>query len=70
MKKEIDFNEFVSKEVKIFFKNKPDPITGKIQIVHKKFLVLLSKKAIKQENKIVYKKVSVKKDKIERISLI
>jgi len=71
MKKElVDFEDYLKQDVKVFRKGRTDPITGRIDVIQKKFIVLLAKKAIKQENKIVYIKKSVKKDDIEKISLI
>ena len=52
-KENIDFNEYIDKNVKIFVKKNPEPITGKVKDVKNKFLLLQQKKAIKQENKIV-----------------
>lgn len=71
MKKElVDFEDYLNQDVKVFRKSKPDPVTGRVEVVQKKFIVLMAKKAIRQENKIVYVKRSVKKDDIEKISLI
>jgi len=75
MKKElvnIDFEDYVNFDVKIFCKskNKPEPITGKVLINKKKFIIVLVKKAIRQERKIVYKRRSIKKENIDRINLI
>lgn len=39
-KENIDFNEYIDKNVKIFVKKNPEPITGKVKDVKKKFLLL------------------------------
>jgi hypothetical protein len=70
MKKEmIDYDQYLNKDVKVFPKDRKDPITGRVTLVRKKFLVILAKKAIKQDNKIIYTKRSIKKDDIDRINL-
>lgn len=66
-KENIDFNEYIDKNVKIFVKKNPEPITGKVKDVKNKFLLLQQKKAIKQENKIVWAKRTVKLEDIEKI---
>lgn len=71
MKKEIiDFKPYLNQDVKIFHKGKVEPVTGRVSVIQKNFIVLMAKKAIKQENKIVYVKKSVKKDSIEKISIL
>ena len=72
MKREIlDYEKYLNRDVKVFNKDKKkDPITGRVTVVQKKYIVILAKKAIRQENKIIYKKRSVKKDKIDRIDFI
>lgn len=70
MKKEIvDYEQYLNRDVKIFPKDRRDPITGRVTIVKKKFLVILAKKAIRQENKIIYTKKSIKIDDIDRVNL-
>ena len=69
--KVLDYEKYLNRDVKIFNKDKKkDPITGRIIVVKKKFIVVLAKKAIRQENKFVYKKKSVKKEKIDRMNFI
>lgn len=77
MKKELaEFETYLNLDVKVFPKKKGDPprrrdpITGRVTRINKKFIVLRAKKANKQERKIVYVGRSIKKDDIERISLI
>ncbi len=71
MKKElIDFEKYLNLNVKVFPKGKADPVTGRITLIRKKFIVLLAKKAIKQEGKIIYKQKSVRKEDIEKIAQI
>jgi DNA phosphorothioation-dependent restriction protein DptG len=70
MKKEIvNYEQYLNKDVKIFPKNRKDPVTGRVTVVKKKFLVILAKKAIKQENKIIYTKKSIKIDDIDRVNI-
>ena len=70
MKKEIeDYEQYLNRDVKIFPKDNKDPITGRITAVQKKFLVVLAKKAIRQDNKIIYTKRSIKKENVDRLSL-
>lgn len=66
---EINFENYLNANVKIFPKGNKDPVTGRVLVIKKKFIVLLAKKAIKQEGKIVYRKRIVKKDNIEKINL-
>jgi len=73
MKKEIvnvNYEDYLNKNVKIFKKGKQDPITGKVIVIKKRFILILAKKAIKQENKFIYRKGSVKKETIDRIDII
>jgi len=71
MKKELsNFDGYLNLNVKIFPKERAEPITGKVTAINKKFLILLAKKANRRENKIMYVGRSIKKDNVERISLI
>ena len=69
VKEKINFEDYLSKNVKIFIKGSSEPITGRVQVVQKNFIVLLSKKANKLNNSIIYKTKTVKKEKIEKINL-
>jgi pyruvate-formate lyase-activating enzyme len=66
----IDFSSYLNLDVKIFPKERAEPITGRVTLIKKNFISLVAKKAIKKENKIVYVRRSVKKDSIERILTI
>jgi len=71
MKNELmDFTSYLNQNVKIFPKERAEPITGRITTIKKNFISLLAKKANRSENKIVYVRKSVKKDSIERIHII
>jgi hypothetical protein len=71
MKKElIDFEKYLNQDVKVFSKGKSDPVTGRITNIRKKFIVLLAKKANRQERKIVYRTKSVKIEDIEKVTII
>lgn len=68
MQKEfIDYKSHLDKHVKVFLKGKRDPTAGRLDIIQRKYIVLLAKKAIKNESKIVYVKKSIRKDDIEKI---
>lgn len=69
-KEEIKYEDYLDKNVKVFKKGKQEPTTGRLTVIKKKFIVILAKKAIRQENKFVYRKQSVKKEQIDRINLI